>query len=96
MKTSLLLFSTLLLALHAQSQVRSFLSEPTFPEKNEKSSFYVVSGERHGNSFFKKVAYPEVEYTPGASLDFSKYHTVDVMYHWYEVWAKQFPQLVEL
>lgn len=96
MKTSLLLFCTLFVASHTHSQVRSFVSEPTFPEKNEKTSFYVVSGERHGNSFFKKVAYPEVEYTPGASLDFSKYHTVDVMYHWYEVWAKQFPQLVDL
>ncbi|GAB2481270.1 M14 family metallopeptidase [Algoriphagus taiwanensis] len=78
------------------SQVRSFQNEKPFPEKNEKSKFYTVSGERHGPSFFKKQVFPEVEYTPGDKLTFDKYHTVDVMYHWYEKWAAQYPDIVDL
>jgi len=94
-KLSLLLLS-LLLATAMQAQVKPFVAEKPFPEKNTKAPHYLVSGERHGSSFFKKEVFPEVEYTPGATLDFTKYHTVDVMYHWYETWATQFPNLVEL
>lgn len=78
------------------SQVRSFRNEKPFPEKDEKSKFYTVSGERHGPSFFKKQVFPEVEYTPGEKLTFDKYHTVDVMYHWYEKWAAAYPEIVDL
>ncbi|GMQ26713.1 M14 family metallopeptidase [Algoriphagus sp. oki45] len=80
----------------AFSQVRSFQNEKPFPEKNEKSKYYTVSGERHGPSFFKKQVFPEVEYTPGDKLTFDKYHTVDVMYHWYEKWASEYPDIVDL
>jgi hypothetical protein len=80
----------------ASAQVRSFESEKLFPEKNEKLKFHTVSGERHGPSFFKKFVFPEVEYTPGENLTFDKYHTVDVMYAWYEKWAAQFPDIVDL
>ncbi|WP_268034965.1 M14 family metallopeptidase [Algoriphagus sp. PAP.12] len=79
-----------------QAQVKPFQKEPVFPENNSKAKFYTVSGERHGPSFFKKEVFPEVEYTPGESLEFNKYHTVNVMYHWYETWAKQFPEIVDL
>lgn len=78
------------------AQVKSFHPIQQFPEKNQKSKFYTVSGERHGPSFFKKFIFPEVEYTPGEKLLFDKYHTVDVMYHWYEKWAQQFSELVDL
>ncbi|WP_332910156.1 M14 family zinc carboxypeptidase [Algoriphagus boritolerans] len=78
------------------AQVRSFEAEKLFPEKNEKLKFHTVSGERHGPSFFKKFVFPEVEYTPGETLTFEKYHTVDVMYAWYEKWATQFPDIVDL
>jgi hypothetical protein len=78
------------------AQVKMFQPEKPFPEKTEKAKFYTVSGERHGPSFFKKFQFPEVEYAPGQILAFDKYHTVDVMYHWYEKWADQFPEIVDL
>ena len=96
MKRQLLFFPILLLSTVLLAQVRPFVPEQVFPEKNTKSKHYLVSGERHGTSFFKKFEFPEVEYRPGATLDFTKYHTVDVMYHWYETWAKQYPDLVDL
>ena len=96
MKKQLLFFPSLLLSTVLLAQVRPFVPEQVFPEKNTKSKHYLVSGERHGTSFFKKFEFPEVEYRPGTTLDFTKYHTVDVMYHWYETWAKQYPQLVDL
>lgn len=96
MKKQSLLLLSFLLVIALQAQVRPFVAEKPFTEKNTKAPHYLVSGERHGGSFFKKEVFPEVEYTPGATLDFTKYHTVDVMYHWYETWAMQFPNLVEL
>lgn len=80
----------------AQTQVKPFNPEKPFPEKNDKAKFYTVSGERHGPSFFKKFVFPEVEYTPTEVLTFDKYHTVDVMYHWFEKWAIQYPDIVDL
>jgi hypothetical protein len=96
MKKHILTLPVLLLAGSLSAQVRPFVPEKPYPEKITKSTQYWVSGERHGSSFFKKYSFPEVEYIPGTSLDFSRYHTVDVMYHWYETWAKQYPQLVDL
>jgi hypothetical protein len=96
MKIVSLAFSACLITSVAQAQVRSFVTEKPFSEKNEKAKFYTVSGERHGPSFFKKFVFPEVEYSPGERLTFDKYHTVDVMYHWYEKWAAQFPDIVDL
>lgn len=96
MKKINLLIMSLLYAGVSTAQVKSFHPTQTFPEKNIKSKFYTVSGERHGPSFFKKFVFPEVEYTPSDKLSFDKYHTVDVMYHWYEKWAQQFPEIVDL
>ena len=96
MKQSLLLLAACLSSGIAVSQVKPFQPEKLFPEKNSKLKFHTVSGERHGPSFFKKFEFPEVEYTPTEKLTFDKYHTVDVMYHWYEKWAQQFPDLVDL
>ncbi len=78
------------------SQVKPFTPEKQFTESNPKAKYHTVSGERHGPSFFKKFEFPEVEYTPGDKLNFDKYHTVDVMYHWYIKWAEEFPDIVEL
>lgn len=80
----------------SQAQVKSFEQERLFPEQDTTSKFYTVSGERHGPSFFKKFKFPEVEYTPGDQLTFDIYHTVEVMYHWYERWAEEFPEIVDL
>ncbi|MBS4070864.1 MAG: peptidase [Algoriphagus sp.] len=96
MRKTYLLLICLLGASFSTAQVKSFHPTQQFPEKNQKSKFYTVSGERHGPSFFKKFVFPEVEYTPGEKLTFNKYHTVDVMYHWYEKWAQQFPDIVDL
>ncbi|PZX57755.1 zinc carboxypeptidase [Algoriphagus ratkowskyi] len=78
------------------AQVKPFISTKVFSEQDTLAKFHTVSGERHGASFFKKHDFPEVEYLPTDQLTFDKYHTVDVMYHWYEVWAKQYPEIVEL
>nr|MCU0401472.1 peptidase [Algoriphagus sp.] len=96
MRKKLLFCTAFFLSEIAAAQVKSFHPEKGFPERNANSKFYTVSGERHGTSFFKKFVFPEVEYTPGEKLTFNKYHTVDVMYHWYEKWAQQFPELVDL
>ncbi|MFC5190230.1 M14 family metallopeptidase [Algoriphagus aquatilis] len=96
MRKTYLLLICLLGASFSTAQVKSFHPTQQFPEKNQKSKFYTVSGERHGPSFFKKFVFAEVEYTPGEKLTFNKYHTVDVMYHWYEKWAQQFPDIVDL
>jgi hypothetical protein len=78
------------LGIHAQEYGKSF------PEQDPKSKFYTVSGERHGQSFFKKFEFPEVEYTPREILTFDTYHTPDVMYHWYKLWAEKYPDITEL
>tara|TARA_R110002020_G_scaffold215278_1_gene422403 strand:+ start:1545 stop:1820 length:276 start_codon:yes stop_codon:yes gene_type:complete len=73
------------------AQVKPFKSEKVFSESDPKAKFHTVSGERHGPAFFKKHEFPEVEYGPTDQLTFDKYHTVDVMYHWYELWAEKYP-----
>ncbi|EAZ79775.1 M14 family metallopeptidase [Algoriphagus machipongonensis] len=90
---------TLILAVSANlafAQEKSYAPEKVFPEDNPKSKFYTVSGERHGPSFFKKYNFPEVEYSAGDVLNFDHYHTVEVMYHWYRVWAEKYPDIVDL
>lgn len=96
MKKSILFSTACFVSGLAAAQVKPFQPEKIFPEKNSKLKFHTVSGERHGPSFFKKFEFPEVEYTPQEKLTFDKYHTVDVMYHWYEKWSKQFPDIVDL
>lgn len=83
------------LALAQQQGYRS-LDPPTWPESDKDSTRYTVKGERHGISFFKQHRFPEVAYEAGAELTFDKYHTVDVMYHWYKKWAEEFPEIVDL
>ncbi|WP_297335509.1 M14 family metallopeptidase [Algoriphagus sp.] len=85
-----------LLTLYGHAQVKSFKPEKLFPEQDTTAKFYTVSGERHGPSFFKKHKFPEVEYSPGDQLTFDKYHTVEVMYYWYERWAEEHPEIVDL
>ncbi len=92
--TLLISLSFIVNALHAQNHTLS--KKEIWPEHNEKSKYYTVSGERHGQSFFKKHEFPEVEYTPGDKLTFDIYHTPDVMYHWYKVWAEKYPDITEL
>ena len=66
-----------------------------FPENDPNLKFYTVSGYRHGVSFFPKVQYPQVQYAPSATLDFDQYHAANVIYHWMQKWAEQYPNLVD-
>lgn len=78
------------------AQETSLVPQKKWPEQEKDSKFYTVSGERHGKSFFKKYEFPEVQYQPGEILTFDIYHTPDVMYHWYRLWAEKYPDITEL
>lgn len=86
----------LLCSSSAIAQGNSSIYQKKWPEQDKNSKFYTVSGERHGQSFFKKHAFPEVEYEPKSKLTFDIYHTPDVMYHWYRLWAEKYPDITEL
>lgn len=86
-----------LFAMHSSfAQLQSLAPEKVWPEQDKKSKFYTISGERHGQSYFKKYAFPEVQYEPGETLGFDIYHTPEVMYHWYRLWAEQYPDITAL
>ncbi len=57
---------------------------------------YTLSGFRHGVSFFPKVELKEVQYVPGDSITFDKYHTMEVVYTWLRRWAEMYPDLIDL
>lgn len=86
----------MLLSVMSYGQIDTFQKAKVFTESDTSAKFHTVSGERHGPSFFKKHKFPEVEYVPGEKLTFDKYHTVNVMYHWYEKWAELYPEIVDL
>ena len=60
------------------------------------SAIYTVGGQRHGISFFPRVQHPGVEYTPGDTLSFDRYHTYGVICHWMTRWAEEHPEIVTL
>jgi len=72
------------------------LVEEKWPESDTIAKNYTIKGYRHGVSFFPKVKYPEVEYTPSSTLTFDKYHTANVIYHWMRKWAEQYPNLIDM
>ncbi|SMD46116.1 Predicted carboxypeptidase [Aquiflexum balticum DSM 16537] len=78
------------------AQETSLVPQKKWPEQEKDSKFYTISGERHGQSFFIKHEFPEVQYQPGENLTFDIYHTPDVMYHWYRLWAEKYPDITEL
>ena len=80
--------------LHAQ--IIKPLSEEKWPESDSTAKVYALKGFRHGVSFFPKVKYPEVEYTPSPTLSFDRYHTADVVYYWMKKWTEQYPHLLDM
>jgi len=82
------LFSLLLSAQPAKPKSSS--------DKEEKTEQYILTGSRHGASFFPKVKFPGVQYEATDTLGFDKYHSVDVIYTWLRKWENEFPDLVEL
>ena len=73
-----------------------FSQPATQSARNADTATYTVVGERHGISFFPRVQYPGVEYTPGDKLTFDKYHSLSVITHWMTRWADEYPDLVSL
>jgi hypothetical protein len=57
---------------------------------------YTVGGERHGISFFPAVKLQDVEYVPGDSLGFNKYHSAEVIYYWLRKYTELYPELAEM
>ncbi len=93
MKRALLsLFSIVPYLLFAQQPL---IAPEKWPETDTTAKFYTVKGERSGISYFKKQRFDEVEYEPSETLTFDKYHTPDVIYHWYRKWADQYPDLID-
>lgn len=67
-----------------------------WPESDKDTAMYTVKGERHGISFFRQHQHREVQYEPMKQLTFDLYHTVDVMYYWYRLWAEKYPEITDL
>ena len=95
-KLGILLFFSLCISAQSFAQNYTPLHTPNWPESNGDSTMFTVGGERHGISFFKQHRFPEVEYEAGEELTFDTYHTTNVMYAWYERWAEQYPDIVDL
>ena len=91
---NILVFCFLMSGLHAQ--VVKSLVEEKWPESDSTAKNYTLKGFRHGVSFFPKVKYPEVEYSPSSTLTFDKYHTADVVYYWMKKWTDQYPKLLDM
>ncbi|MBD3616972.1 MAG: peptidase [Gracilimonas sp.] len=95
-KLGILFFFSLGILAQSFAQNYTPLHTLSWPESNGDSTMFTVGGERHGISFFKQHRFPEVEYEAGEELTFDTYHTTNVMYAWYERWAEQYPDIVDL
>lgn len=96
MKSHLVLLILLMFTSQAFAQGYRIMDSSSWPESDKDTTMFTVQGERHGISFFKQHEHPEVIYEAGEELSFDRYHTVDVMYHWYIKWAEQYPDIVDL
>ncbi|MEP1152332.1 MAG: M14 family metallopeptidase [Balneola sp.] len=94
---SLTIFALCLVAsVQINAQDYRVLDPQVWPESDKDTAMYTVKGERHGISFFKQHKHTEVIYEAGDKLTFDGYHTVDVMYAWYQKWAQMYPEIVDL
>lgn len=96
MKTLTILILCLASSIQLNAQDYRILNPQVWPESDTDTAMYTVKGERHGISYFKQHKHPEVIYEAGDVLTFDGYHTVDVMYAWYQKWAKMYPEIVDL
>ena len=96
MKPLLTCFLLLILASTIHAQNYRQLDQPDWPEAKGDTVMYTINGERHGISFFPQHRFPEVYYEMQDQLTFDRYHTVDVMYGWYQKWADEYPKIVDL
>jgi len=65
-------------------------------DREKKTEQYKLAGNRHGVSFFPVVKHQGVQYIFTDTLDFNKYHSLDVIDSWLRKWAKEFSELVDL
>lgn len=86
----------LIFTISVNAQNYRSLDVETWPESDKDTAMYTVKGERHGISFFPQHRHEEVIYETGDELTFDGYHTVDVMYAWYQKWAEMYPEIVDL
>ena len=93
MKRNLFLAVFLLLSLFLSAQTG--LPEAS-SEKESGKEQYTLFGYRHGISFFPIVKYQSVQYVSTDTLDFGKYHSLDVIYSWFSKWEKEYPGITEL
>ena len=93
MKRNLFLAVFLLLSLFLSAQTG--LPEAS-SEKESGKEQYTLFGYRHGISFFPIVKYQSVQYVSTDTLDFGKYHSLDVIYSWLSKWEKEYPGITEL
>ena len=68
----------------------------TSSEKESGKEMYTIYGYRHGISFFPMVKYQSVQYVSTDTLEFGKYHSLDVIYSWLSKWEKEYPGITEL
>jgi hypothetical protein len=66
------------------------------PACGHDSKTYTLLGFRHGISFFPAVRFPQVQYKTGDTLDFGRYHSLNVIYSWLSKWQEKYPRLVDL
>jgi hypothetical protein len=75
-------------------------AQPGIPDRSQdkqsKKEQYKLSGFRHGVSYFPAVNFASVQYLPTDTLDFSKYHSLDVIYSWLRRWEKEYPDFIDL
>jgi hypothetical protein len=96
MKTLFLISGILLISILSDGQ--SVRQQSTLSPKgsDNKVKNYILSGTRHGVSYFPKVEFKSVQYVIGDSLTFDKFHSEEVIYKWLERWAARFPDLIDL
>jgi hypothetical protein len=95
MKKSLFFFTFLFLISFSYGQPGG-QQEPSASDKPAGRKIYTLSGERHGVNYFPQVRLKQVEYEPGDTLRFDRYHSADVIYAWLRRWAERYPDIVKL
>jgi hypothetical protein len=68
----------------------------TDASRNRGVKNYLLSGSRHGVSYFPQVTLKNVEYSAGDSLSFDRYHSEEVVLEWMKRWVEKYPGMVEL
>lgn len=96
MKQALLLTGIIMISCSLFSQNRTNESDTSSKSGSNESKLYIVSGQRHGISYFPRVKFKSVQYAPGENLEFNTYHSEQVMLYWLKKWAETYPEILDL